>query len=90
MFPSQNEQKNHIESTSKVLGESILEEDTTKLELRIVVGMDNNTDIETANQIQNVLQRIQRKCEKKNHMELDEEEIPTKKKKQQEVKTSLG
>ena len=49
--------------------------------------MDNNTDIETANQIQNVVQRIQRKCEKKNYIEeLDKEEIPTKKKKQQEVK----
>ena len=50
-FPSQNEQKNHIESTSKVLGESILEEDPAKLELGIVADMDNNTDIETASQI---------------------------------------
>ena len=83
MFPSQNEQKNHIESTNKSFGESILEEDPAKLELGIVVDMNNNTDIETANQIQNVLQRIQRKCEKKNYIEeLDKEEIPTKKKKQ--------
>ena len=50
-------------------------------------NMDNNTD--TAKQPQNVVQRIQRKCEKKNYIEeSDEEEIPAKKKKQQEIKKS--
>ena len=48
---------------------------------------DSNTDKETASQTQNVVKRIQRKWEKKNYIEeLDEEDIPTKKKKQQEVK----
>ena len=76
------EQKNYIESTSKVLCESILEEDPAILELGIVTDMDNNKYIETANQIQNVVQRITRKCEQKNYIEeSDEEEISTKKKK---------
>ena len=53
----------------------------------IVADMDNNTDIEKANQIQYIVQRIKRKCEKENYIEeLQEEENPTKKKKQQEVK----
>ena len=83
-FLSQNEQENHIASTSKVLGESILEEDPAILELGIAADMDNNTDIETANQIKNVVQRIQRKCQMKNYVEeSDEEEIPKKKKKHQ-------
>ena len=48
---------------------------------------DSNTDKETASQTQNVVKRIQKKWEKKNYIEeLDEEDIPTKKKKQQEVK----
>ena len=81
-FPSQNE---HMESTSKVYGESFLEEDPAKLELGIVADMINNR------QIQNVVQRIQRKCEKKNYIEeLDEKYIPTKKKKQQEMKKVLS
>ena len=50
------EQKNYIESTSKVLCESILEEDPAILELGIVTDMDNNKYKETANQIQNVVQ----------------------------------
>ena len=70
-----------MESTSKVYGESFLEEDPAKLELGIVADMINNR------QIQTVVQRIQRKCEKKNYIEeLDEKYIPTKKKKQQEMK----
>ena len=50
-----------MESTSKVYGESFLEEDPAKLELGIVADMDNNTDKETASQVQNVVKRIQRK-----------------------------
>ena len=49
--------------------------------------MVNNTDKETANKTPNVLQRVQRKCEKKSYIEeSDKEEILTKKKKQQEMK----
>ena len=67
--------------------ESILEEDPAILELCVGTDTDNNKYIETANQIQNVVQRIPRKCEQKNYIEeSDEEEISTKKKKQQDMK----
>ena len=70
----------------KVLGESILEEDSAILELGIV-DMDNNRDIDTSDQIPKVVQRVQRKSEKKNYIEeSDEEETPKKKKKEQEIK----
>ena len=57
------------------------------LELCVVTDMENNKYKETANQIQNVVQRIPRKCEQKNYIEeSDEEEISTKKKKQQDIR----
>ena len=63
----------------KVLGESILEEDSAILELGIV-DMDNNRDIDTSDQIPKVVQRIQRKSEKKNYIEeSNKEETPKKK-----------
>ena len=64
-FVSENDQEIYTETTSKVLAESILDEDLAILELRIVAYMDNNTDKETANKTPNVVQRVQRKCEKK-------------------------
>ena len=64
-----------------------MKEDPAILELGVVTDMDNNKYIETANQIQNVVQRIPRKCEHKNYNEeSDEEEMSTKKKKQQDMK----
>ena len=57
----------------KVLGESILEEDSAILELGIV-DMDNNRDIDTSDQIPKVVQRVQRKSEKKNYIEESDEE----------------
>ena len=72
-FPSINEQRNQIEPTGKVLGESILEEDSAILELGIV-DMDNNRDIDTSDQIPKVVQRVQRKSEKKNYIEESDEE----------------
>ena len=79
------EQKNYIESTPQVkfCVKIFLKEDPAILELGVVTDMDNNKYIETANQIQNVVQRIPRKYETKNYIEeLDEKEISTKKKKQ--------
>ena len=43
-FLSENDQEKYTETTSKVLGESILDEDLAILELGIVADMDNNTD----------------------------------------------
>ena len=47
------------------MGESNLDENPAILELGIVADMYNNMDKETANKTPNVLQRVQRKCEKK-------------------------
>ena len=43
-FLSENDQEKYTETTSKVLGESILDEDPPIVEVGIVADMDNNTD----------------------------------------------
>ena len=84
MFLSENDHEKYTETTSKVLGESNLDENPAILELGIVADINNNTDKETANKIPNVVQRVQRKCEiKVTFRKYDEKEIPTKIKKQQ-------
>ena len=58
MFLSENDQEKYTETTSKVLGESNLDENPAILELGIVVDMYNNMDKETANKTPNIVQRV--------------------------------
>ena len=86
MFLSENDQEKYTETTSKVLGESNLDENPAILELGIVADMDNNTDKETANKTSNVVQRGKRKCEKKVTLRNPTRRKFRQKKKQQEIK----